>query len=262
MRIIRHSRDAMSGRLLIAVVISALVVLIVTPAAAAVGNATTTRTISGTVTVDGVPAAADTLITAEAVTDTGTIACGSATVSDGGAFTLELAEACKSGLAMRLLLADVGTEAKDQVTVPSSDVEGELVRFETAPPPQGDAGVGQTLADAEAERSRPVISDGGLILLLGVIAVGTIVFLGFIAYQWAAAAHGERTGTNPVANLAQLVLVIPQVLVEGMVLSLAIVAIVILGASAKLTSEGLVSVLAAIVGYAAGRSAGAAERRA
>lgn len=262
MRIVRHGWHATSHRLLIAVVVGALVVLGATPVSAATEEAATPRTISGTVMIDGEPAAADTPITAEAVTETGTMVCGSTTVTDAGAFTLELADACSEGSAMRLLLADRGIEAKDQITVPGDNVEGELVRFETVAAGPGEAGVGQTLADAEAERAKPVISDGGLIMLLGVIAVMVVLFLAFIAYQWASAARGDRTAANPVANLAQMVMVIPQVLVEGMVLSLAIIAIVILGASAKLTSEGLVSVLAAIVGYAAGRSAGASERRA
>lgn len=42
-------------------------------------------------------------------------------------------------------------------------------------------------------------------------------------------------------------------LIEGMVLSIVVIAILVLGAAGRITQEGLVSVLAAIVGYAAGR---------
>lgn len=43
--------------------------------------------------------------------------------------------------------------------------------------------------------------------------------------------------------------------VEGMVLSMVVIAVIVLGVTGKLTDEGLASVLAAIVGYAVGRSA-------
>jgi hypothetical protein len=86
-----------------------------------------------------------------------------------------------------------------------------------------------------------LIKDGEMLILLSLIAGAAVLLLAFIAHRSA-----KEIG-------------LAKVLVEGMILSLAIIAIIVLGASAKLTSEGLVSVLAAIVGYAVGRNAAPAD---
>jgi membrane-associated HD superfamily phosphohydrolase len=156
-------------------------------------------------------------------------------------------------MAMRMRLAEL--EAKDQVVVPSDSVGDVLVRFERPPPPAGaDSQISAAFAGAEAERARPLISDTSLIVLLVLIAVAAVVLLGSVARYW-------RADGDALKALGSQAIVIPQLLVEGLVLSLAIIAIVILGASAKLTSEGLISVLAGIVGYAAGSRAAASSRR-
>ena len=213
------------------------------------------RSISGTVTVDGAPADAAATLIGEVVTEASAtpISCGSATVSEAGFFRMELDAACEAGMAMRMRLAEL--EAKDQIEVPPDSVENVLVRFESPPPPAGaDSQISAAFADAEAERARPLISDTSLIVLLVLIALAAVVLLGSVARYW-------RADGDALKALGSQAIVIPQLLVEGLVLSLAIIAIVILGASAKLTSEGLISVLAGIVGYAAGSRAAASSRR-
>lgn len=234
------------------------------------------REISGSVTIDGAPAETGTVLIGEAVIEESVapIHCGEATVEDDGTFRMPLTDACEPGMAMRLRLADPGVEAKDQIELTSDDIDNALVRFEQPTPADGAAAISATLADAEAAPSEPLIKDTALVLLLGLIAAAAVALLGFVAHQWVNVARSAATirpdngasadeikmAHERLAQLSQLGTVIPKVLIEGLVLALAIIAIVVLGASAKLTSEGLVSVLAAIVGYAAGRSAVAPSR--
>ena len=234
------------------------------------------REISGSVTIDGAPAETGTVLIGEALIEESVapIHCGEATVENDGTFRMPLTDACEPGMAMRLRLADPGLEAKDQIELTSYDIDNALVRFERPTPADGAAAISATLADAEAAPSEPLIKDTALVLLLGLIATAAVTLLAFVSRQWvnvarSAAGIRPRDATSELevrvaearlAQLSQLSAVVPKVLIEGLVLALAIIAIVVLGASAKLTSEGLVSVLAAIVGYAAGRSAVAPSR--
>lgn len=239
--------------------------------ARAVAPIESTRTISGSVTVDSEPAATGTVLIGEAlIEDTvAPIRCGEATVAEDGTFAMPLDDACAPGMAMRLRLPRRGLEAKDQIEITPGGIDNALVRFEGATPVDGAARISATLADAEAAPSEPLIKDTALVLLLALIAAAAVGLLAFVSRQWvnvansaatirpqsSASDHEVRMAEARLAQLSHLSAVIPKVLIEGLVLALAIVAIVVLGASAKLTSEGLVSVLAAIVGYAAGRSA-------
>lgn len=255
-----------------AVLIAAAVIVGLVPGlpAMAAGSDDRTRTISGSVTVDSEPAAVGTALIGEALTEDSVapIQCGEATVADDGTFRMPLAAACEPGMAMRLRLTEPSLEAKDQIELTSGDIDNALVRFEQQAPVDGAAQISATLADAEAAPSEPLIEDTALVLLLGLIAAAAVALLAFVSRQWVAVAKsaaairpGDVTSDHEVKmaqarldQLSHLSAVIPKVLIEGLVLALAIIAIVVLGASAKLTSEGLVSVLAAIVGYAAGRS--------
>lgn len=282
MRFPHHTRRPWSTTPLLAALATAALLLVAPAGAAAqVRPSSTTTTISGTVTVDGEPAPAGTTLVGEVLPEESTTptTCGQTQVVEDGGFSLRLVSACAPGMPMRLrLLTDPVLEAKDQIEVPRGNVDGALVRFEQPVQDDGTAGIGATLAEAEAERSRPLIGEGGLLVLLGLIAVAAVALLGYVAHHWAMfagimsavpppadpnreAGSGDARGGHGSASWEQLTVVIPQMMVNGLVLSLAIIAIVVLGASAKLTSEGLVSVLAAIVGYAAGRGAAAAERR-
>lgn len=242
--------EAILASAILCLVLLALVLAAQAPAAAAENDASSR--VSGTVTVDGDPAEAGVELIGEIVTDESeTVRCGTAQVSDGGAFDMPIAAECEPGAAMRIRHVALDLEARDQVEVPDGSNEGVLVRFETPPAADGLAGAALVEAEAEAEATKPLIGESSLIVLLTVIALAAVGLLAYVAHHWTKRAS-DSSGTE----------VIPQMLIEGLVLSLAIVAIVVLGVSAKLTSEGLVSVLAGIVGYAAGRGAAAADRRA
>lgn len=89
------------------------------------------------------------------------------------------------------------------------------------------------------QETRPLVTGWSLFALLVVVVVsGTVLLLTTVVRT-----SPSRGGAGPFRSQ-----------VEGMVLSMVVVAVIILGVTGKLTDEGLASVLAAIVGYAVGRS--------
>lgn len=272
MRIVARPPGTTTGRRVawLAALVAILLATAVPAHAATAAAPGSDRSISGTVTIDGEPAADGATLTAEAVTedDVAPVECGQAAVTDGGAFTMPIADACRAGVAMRLRLVDPALEAKDLIEAPADTTADVLVRFES-PQPAGDgAEITAAIAGAQAAPAEPLIKDTELVILLALIAGSAVVLLAYVSHQWvnvaktSASIKPARGASNHEVTMAQarleqmgtLSMVVPKVLIEGMVLAMAVVAIVVLGASAKLTSEGLVSVLAAIVGYAAGRS--------
>lgn len=89
------------------------------------------------------------------------------------------------------------------------------------------------------EQGQVALLTGGTLLTVLVIAIGGGLSLLMIMVIRAR----EKAGENPDFRLQ----------IEGMVLVMVVLAVIILGVTEKIGQEGLVSVLAAIAGYAAGR---------
>jgi hypothetical protein len=136
-------------------VLAAALLLAVLPAARSLATTAEDEppTIRGSVTIDGTPAPAGTVIVGESVTaESGTpIRCGEATVADDGSFQMTLANECSNGMSLSLRLAEIDLTATQQIDIPADDIDNVLVRFER--PPVGDASqIGATLAEPRRHR--------------------------------------------------------------------------------------------------------------
>lgn len=87
-----------------------------------------------------------------------------------------------------------------------------------------------------APEQRPLISGKRLNGLLTLVVIFGIALLALMVFR----KLGDEAHSRPV--------------IAGMVLVMVVVAVIILGVSGKITEEGLSAILAAIVGYAAGRT--------
>lgn len=185
--------------------------------------------LSGTVTVDGAPASANTTVTARLPDGT---ECGTFTTGEGGAYELTVSEDCALGSQLEFFLAASGEQAATVVPIEAGQQTAN-VAFEAQP----------TQPPVVEVPSEP-LTGSDLWVVLGVVVGPAMLLLGLMV--WRVARNGkprERTRTQYRREI------------EGMVLVMVVVAVILLGVTDKIGSDGLVSVLAAIVGYTLGRDA-------
>lgn len=103
-------------------------------------------------------------------------------------------------------------------------------------------------------RDDPLIRGQTLLILLLTVIVGGILLLGLMvcARAWS---RKPATGQGAVADQDKEYEGTYKRQIEGIILVMVVVAIILLGVTDKIGQEGLVSVLAAITGYAVGRAA-------
>jgi hypothetical protein len=115
---------------------------------------------------------------------------------------------------------------------------------------------------AQQLQAEPLLDSEALQLILVVLIIGAIAVLGGILIaraieRWQSYELAKRA--DPSLTPDQLVeffdaKLFSRTVVEGLVLSMVVITLIILAVTGKVTNEGTVSVLAAIIGYAAGRA--------
>jgi hypothetical protein len=266
-------------------VVPLALLLMTSPGLLQAQDAGETPTIAGTVTINGNVAAQGVRLLAR---DTeGGQDCGLSLVGIAGAYSMPLTQAdddgCTPGSSVSVLLAATPGEAPVAAEVPQgpatvdlsftgvSDEAMAAIAAEAAI--TGTPGEGTSTTDPPPRPEGPpsLLGDGELFLLLTTIVTATVLLLVVMVIArlfesrkrlkfLESVADWKEPGTEalvkligPEGELPEYRL-FPRQLIEGMVLSVVIIAILVLGSTGRVTQEGLVSVLAAIVGYAAGRA--------
>lgn len=242
--------------------------------------------LEGTVTLNGDPAAPD--IGLAALLEDGT-ECGRALTGAGATFTMLLAEECPVGETVVFSLARTGDRAattaviragRQTITVAFEGLSTESLQAIGAAPPAIDEEAEAAVEKALEEAGAPValitgtslfwlvlaVSIGGMVLLL--CMVGAKVCQPLLLSRCKKRVRGDghsatadaqdETGADdedePTEQERKAQELTYRRQIEGMILIMVIVAIILLGITEKVSDEGLISVLAAIVGYCAGRA--------
>ncbi len=164
--------------------------------------------------------------------------CGSTTTQDGGEYTLVTGD-CPAGDVLAFQLEATGDRVDTEATVDTRffNIAFEGLSSETL------VAVGVTSEVKLPEpKDRPLLEDDDLFWLLVIVVIGELLVLGWMVV-WITLNQGKNEAYRRQ--------------IEAMVLLGVVVAIIVLGVTGKIGDEGLVSVLAAIVGYTLGRAAGA-----
>jgi len=214
-------------------------------------------TLDGTVTVNGDPAPTD--VGLVAVLEDGT-ECGRALTGPGGTFDMSLAAECV-GKTVLFRLAATEDQATTSVVIKAGtqtvDIAFEGLSTESlraigalpAIEVEAEQAVEKALEEAAEEGAPglPLIAGSNLFWLVLLLSLTGMALLGLMVYVGrATAAVGDEARQAQARTYKRQV--------EGMILIMVIVAIILLGITEKVTDQGLVSVLAAIVGYAVARA--------
>jgi hypothetical protein len=239
----RISETALPYRFFLVAVVAAIIMLGFVATTAYAQTTTddeasiTTFSISGTATANGEGMPAGTSILVFTLDEEGReVDCGRFTTESGGRFTLSINVECKGatqvsyridGMNAQTTTVDEIKEGLSNLTVGFSGLnDEELVKL------------GLAIASGDIQQV-PLISQASLqwILILTVV-VGAAVLLTLIVVS--------SRSSNPPASF--------QMPTEALILLTVIIAVIILGVTGKIGSDGLISVLAAIVGWTAARA--------
>lgn len=180
------------------------------------------------------------------------VECSRSTTVGDGAYQATLSDECDVGGELTVTIAATGTIAADAITYEGS---GQVVNIpfddlsESALLELGviTAGVEEVVQEQVAEQvTKELTEQGQSALITGVTLVVVLVVAilgGFALLMIMVIRAREEKGKNPDFRFQ----------IEGMVLVMVVLAVIILGVTEKIGQEGLVSVLAAIAGYAAGK---------
>jgi hypothetical protein len=236
--------------------------------------------LTGTITLNGTAAQQGVRVVARSA-DTQQD-CGFAMAGLEGVYSMPLVSPCEPGTATTVILLAAPDAATLRIDALAARTETELAFTDLA-----DDALSAVARDAAAtgtpgdvtdtpttgetiDRPASLLSESNLFLLLIAIFGATIVLLGImVVARWQVATQPFRTVRSieewpedrRVAWEQVLskqgdasMRVFPRFLIEGLVLAMVVIALLVLGTAGRVTQEGLVSVLAAIVGYAAGRA--------
>jgi IPT/TIG domain len=193
-------------------------------------------TLTGSVTIGGKPAEAN--VTVKATLEDGT-ECGTFTTGEGGTYEFSVSEDCQVGSTLEFFRAATTDQAETTVVIDGGPQEANIA-----------FGAEATAAPlSPAEPSRP-LEGTDLYVVVAVVVGAPTILLGLMV--WFGRHGGRRTRGQAEADQYGRQ-------IEGMVLIMVILAVILLGVTDKIGSDGLISVLAAIVGYAVGR--GVSERQ-
>lgn len=237
-------------------------------------------TLTGTITLNGTTAQQGVRIVARSADSQQD--CGFAMAGLEGVYSMPLSSSCEPGTAATVILLaapDAVAVRIDALTARSEtdlaftdlsdDALSAVARDAAAAGTPGDVTDTPTTGDT-ADRPSSLLSESNLFLLLITIFGATIILLGIMVIarflvatqpfrtvkattDWSAekqAAWEKALAGQSDASMR----VFPRFLIEGLVLAMVVIALLVLGTAGRVTQEGLVSVLAAIVGYAAGRA--------
>lgn len=241
--------------------------------------------LEGAVTINGGEATRG--VRLAAIHDAEEVECGLATVGAGGSFAMPLSGSCPPGSEIRMVLAASEDRSEETYQVDGGrqeinvvfdisdfSLEGVLADAVAV----GTVGVEVTsqaadgdpieqLAEAVTGQAEPVVSkeDLGSVLMWLVWLLFPVLVAMVIARYFDSGRRVKLLAEMDKAKLDSLASLLEKNkdalgqklfsrwIIEGLILSFVIIALVILGLGGTVTKEGVVSVLAAIVGYAAGR---------
>jgi hypothetical protein len=240
-----------------------------------------TPSVEGVVHINGEPAWAGIVITIEHLTTGET--CGTTTTGDDGNYKLSLEAPCEEGAEAVVLLQQVqARKASDQnviIGMPSESVTF-IALFaltpseldELPPPPtlveeEGAAGV------ALVQKTSSVFDEVELLLIFLLVAgavllalmAGALLRMANRRYTFLTETFAEidnesqdqmKSWVDAIkaeGDMQKDRFKVFRWMVEGLVMSFVVIALIALGAAGKVDAQGIVSVLAAMVGYAAGR---------
>lgn len=222
------------------------------PPAAPSPTSESPRTIEGLVTVNGEPAPAGIRVTVT-LDDEGNTRCGDFVTAEGAVpFQLILPEACGPG-SVALFQVDTGDRSETQVEITedqrlfSTTVDFQLSAVTLASlgvPPDGTPEVVSVVP------SSPLTGlDLFVVVVLTVVPATALLTLMVLKVG---TKNGQRASVDESAEAARAAGNFRSQ-IEGMILVMVVLAVILLGVTDKIGSDGLVSVLAAIVGYTVGR---------
>ncbi len=213
--------------------------------------------------------------------------CGEGIVAVGGTVTIEIKSDCrKEGTELELALAGK-YEADETISYEGNVWKGAdgPLNFELTPSELEELGLGPASSEADPDaagealkqQSASVFEELDWMLVALLVSAAIVLMAMVVARSWELRRRYEFLNEafktvvqtpNPTECEAILETTrqsgeadrrasVYRSLVEGLVLTWVVIALIALGAAGKVTQEGIVSVLAAMVGYAAGRTAGA-----
>jgi hypothetical protein len=205
-------------------------------------------TLSGLLTLNTKPAPPNVQVTARSQeTECGTFATG-----EGGAYEFVVPEECGEGTAITFALTATGDQAPTPVTVDAgeqiADIAFEGLSLESLqaigaeePPPEV-----ITLPSAP-------LTGRDLYAVTLIAVIPAMILLLIMVLKASPGRKGPENQHDSPARPARVVRSDYRSQVEGMILVTVVLAVILLGVTDKIGSDGLVSVLAAIVGYTLGR---------
>jgi hypothetical protein len=201
------------------------------------------------VTLNGELAPTGILVTVEDAEGT---RCGDFVTGEGATFELILASECRPGVEVRFRL-DTGDTSSTQVSVPSAE-EAQPIVVEFVELSTTDLqALGVVAADeegpvvGETPPSPPLTGRDLYVVVLGAIlpALGLLFLMAWLMGRPPKKDTNVDTNDRKIGHFRRQI--------EGLILVMVVLAIILLGVTDKIGSDGLVSVLAAIVGYTIGR---------
>ena len=243
-----------------------------------------TPAVGGVISINGDPGWAGIGLQIENSNTTGDpVVCGDTTTSEGGSYRIEINEECAEGdtvvavltqLSERRASADFVLAAPEGAQTSNFAFALQAEDLEELPPPPEVAPV-VIPVDPVREAQATSVFDEVRTLLIILLVAGTFVLVAMALallqvsnrrYDFLTKSIQEMDSTDTsqrefLSHAMQLESEVQQSrykvfrwMVEGLVMSFVVIAVIALGAAGKVEAQGIVSVLAAMVGYAAGRS--------
>jgi hypothetical protein len=200
-------------------------------------------TLSGAITLNGSTAPPNVQIN---VRSPEAMSCGTFTTDEDGLYILLVSEECPTGTSLIFVLAQTGDQAPVAATIDGGDQQIDIA-FEGLTPEDLQAlGIEEPSTDVVQVPSEP-LSGGDLWSVI----IGTVLLPMSLLVIMVIRTRHDDNGVRHESTVSPF-----RNQIEGMVLVMVVLAVILLGVTDKIGSDGLVSVLAAIVGYTLGRQLG------
>jgi hypothetical protein len=197
-------------------------------------------TLVGAVTLNGNAAPANVQIDARS---TEGIDCGTSTTDEDGSYQLVVSEECEQGSSVLLVLTVTGEQAPTAVTIEGGEQSVSLAFEGLSDASLQAIGAATPTPPPVVQLPSAPLSGFDLWFVVGLAVVPAMILLGLMVRG---SSRGKGAPSKGIASNYRSQ-------IEGMVLVMVVLAVILLGVTDKIGSDGLVSVLAAIVGYTIGR---------
>ncbi len=191
--------------------------------------------VKGVVTVDGVPLPSGVDLVFVSVDDE-TLECGAARTGANGRFEFAVAAGCaqQTAYVVQLSALDLSSESRYLIDPAVNQISADFTGLSDAE--LAKLGVTATAESADGQQAEPLLEKFTLTIILLAVIVVTAMVLMVLMFKAASGNADVKKQT------------------EAMILVGVIIAIILLGVTGKIGSDGLVSVLAGIVGWTAARA--------